>query len=76
MAQGLRVPVAVKSALTDAVGNKLLSVGDVYFRTLNANGTPSSALARAQDWRDLLDICFEDREADIGRFLRRHLADQ
>jgi hypothetical protein len=45
----------------------------VYFRTLHANGTPSTAVARPQDWRDILEICFENREADIGRFLRRHL---
>jgi len=52
----------------------LLGVGDVFFRTLNANGTPSTARARPEDWRDILEICFENREADIGRFLRRHLS--
>jgi hypothetical protein len=26
------------------------------------------------DYADLLEVCFENREADIGRFLRRHLA--
>jgi hypothetical protein len=72
--QGVRVPVVVKTALADAGGTKLLEVGDVYFRTLAANGTPSTARARPQDWRDILDICFDNREADIGRFLRRQLA--
>ncbi|QQO14020.1 ATP-binding protein [Bradyrhizobium diazoefficiens] len=71
--QGVRVPVAVKTSLIDA-GSKLLEVGDVYFRTLAANGTPSTAKARPQDWRDILEICFDNREADIGRFLRRQLA--
>ncbi len=74
--QGVRVPAVVKSALTDAGGGKLLAVGEVYFRTLHANGTPSSAATRPQDWRDILDICFDNREADIGRFLRRQLGGQ
>jgi hypothetical protein len=54
-------------------GKKLVRVGDVYCRTLNANGRASTAVAQPKDWRDLFDRCFENREADIGRFLRRHL---
>jgi hypothetical protein len=69
---GVTAPVAVKSDL-NIVGKIVLGVGDVYFRTLRANGTPSSARARPEDWREILEICFENREADIGRFLRRHL---
>lgn len=73
--EGVRVPVVVKTNLmaSNGGGQKLLSEGDVYFRTLLANGTPSSAKIRAGDYRELLEICFENREADIGRFLRRHL---
>ncbi|MBR0687827.1 putative DNA binding domain-containing protein [Bradyrhizobium manausense] len=75
IAQGVRVPVAVKRDLDHPdSGKRLLKVGDVYFRTLNASGSPSSSVARPEDWRDILDICFDNREADIGRFLRRHLA--
>jgi hypothetical protein len=75
--QGVRVPVVVKNALQDTSGTRsLLSVGDIYFRTLEANGTPSTAKARPQDWRDILEVCFDNREADIGRFLRRQLASQ
>ena len=71
--EGVQVPTIAKRNLSDATGGKLIGVGDIYFRTLNANGAPSSALARPQDWRDILQICFDNREADIGRFLRRHL---
>lgn len=73
--EGVRVPVVVKANLmaSDGSGRKLLSEGDLYFRTLLANGTPSSAKIKPGDYRDLLEICFENREADIGRFLRRHL---
>jgi hypothetical protein len=71
--EGIRVPVAAKRDLLDAQNRKLVREGDVYFRTLAANGTPSTAVARPGDWREIVEICFENREADIGRFLRRHL---
>jgi hypothetical protein len=73
--QGVMVPVIVKANLLHE-GNPskpLLAEGDLYFRTLRSNGTPSSAKIRPNDYGELLDICFENREADIGRFLRRHL---
>jgi hypothetical protein len=52
---------------------KLISAGDVYVRSLRANNTPSTAKAGWQDWPALVETCFDNREADIGRFLRRHL---
>lgn len=70
---GVTTPVAIKRDLILTPGTLLLGIGDVYFRTLNANGTPSSARARPKDWPAIMEICFENREADIGRFLRRHL---
>ena len=71
--EGVDVPAIVKRDLIVGGGKKLLEVGDIYFRTLQANGTPSSARLLPADWPDLLDICFDNREADIARFLRRHL---
>ncbi|MCB5175228.1 ATP-binding protein [Microvirga lenta] len=70
---GTTVPVACKKDLKDTNGKLLLREDGIYFRTLRSNGTPSSSLAKASDWRDIIEICFENREADIGRFLRRHL---
>ena len=72
--EGVQVPAVAKANLTDGAGTKLIVAGDVYFRTLHANGVPSSALARPEDWRGIVSICFDNREADIGRFLRRQLA--
>ncbi len=69
---GVRTPVAAKRNLTDS-GNTLIRLGTVYFRTLASNGTPSTAEARSEDWRDIVEICFDNREADVGRFLRRQL---
>jgi hypothetical protein len=70
---GVQNPVACKADLEDN-GNKLLKQNDVYFRTLNANNTPSSAKIHHKDWSKISQICFDNREADIGRFFRRHLS--
>jgi hypothetical protein len=72
--EGVRSPVAAKADLLDKKKNALIRYGEVYFRTLSANGTPSTALARPQDWPEIVEICFNNREADFGRFLRRQLA--
>lgn len=72
--EGVQVPAVVKRDLIGPGGKKLLSEGDLYFRTFNSNGTASSARILPPDYPDLLDVCFNNREADIGRFLRRHLA--
>ena len=74
---GVQTPVAVKSDLWFEASNgenrKLISVDDVYIRSLESNGTPSTTKATWKDWPDILGVCFDNREADIGRFLRRHL---
>ena len=72
--EGIRTPVAAKADLFDGSKQRLVRHGDVYFRTLAANGTASTAPARPEDWRDIVEICFDNREADVGRFLRRQLA--
>ena len=71
--EGVQVPAIIKRDLIGNGGKRLLRIGDVYFRTLQSNGTPSSAHLLSADYPELLNICFENREADIGRFLRRHL---
>lgn len=70
---GVRTPVAAKSDLK-LDDKSVVAVGDVYVRTLNANRVPSSAKVQWNDWPALIDICFDNREADIGRFVRRHLS--
>lgn len=70
---GVRTPVAAKADLKDGE-TFLIRTDEVYFRTLSANNTVSTAKVKWKDWRELLEICFDNREADIGRFLRRHLA--
>ncbi len=72
--EGVRSPVAAKAALQDEKKGLLLREGEVFFRTLAANGTPSTALARPRDWPEIVEICFNNREADVGRFVRRQLA--
>jgi hypothetical protein len=70
---GVRVPVAVRRTLSNTKG-ELLKLGEVPFRTLNANNRASTAAARPEDWRDVVAICFDNREADVAGFLRRHLS--
>jgi hypothetical protein len=70
---GVQVPTVAKADLSSN-GKKLIRAGAVYFRSLHANGTVSTVEARPEDWRDLLAICFDNREADFGKFFRRQLA--
>jgi hypothetical protein len=45
----------------------------VYVRTISNGRVSSSEPLTAADWERLIGICFDNREADIGRFLRRNL---
>jgi hypothetical protein len=69
---GVKTPVATKSELLDH-GKVLIKADTVYVRSLLANNTPSTTTATWKDWETIVGICFDNREADIGRFLRRHL---
>jgi hypothetical protein len=70
---GVKMPIAAKRDLKDGA-RTIIREGAVYFRSLNANGAPSTTEARPNDWADIVEICFDNREADVGRFIRRHLA--
>jgi hypothetical protein len=72
---GVRTPVAAKLDLCQSGGNSIIRTGDLYVRTLHSNNTPSTAKASWKDWSKIIEICFDNREADIGRFLRRHLGE-
>ena len=69
---GVRTPVAARADL-EVDGKKQVRLGEIYFRTLAANHRPSTAPAKTEDWKDIVEICFDNREADFGRFLRRQL---
>ena len=72
---GIRTPVRVRAAIA-AEGKAIdhLKAGEVPVRTLESNGRPSTAACGPADWERLMETCFENREADIARFIRRHLA--
>jgi len=72
--RGVRIPVAVKRGIVEG-NHTFLQNGEVPFRTTRASGDVSSAACQPADWGELVDICFENREADIARFLRRHFGD-
>jgi hypothetical protein len=72
---GVRTPVAAKADLIGPTSGKpLVKDHAVYVRSLNSNNIVSSTEARRGDWDRLTRICFDNREADIGGFVRRHLA--
>jgi len=71
---GVSTPVATKGEVKDPETQKvLLPIDTVYVRTLRSNNTVSTSTAKWQDWDRLCAHCFDNREADIGRFMRRHL---
>ncbi|MCK9374983.1 MAG: ATP-binding protein [Syntrophobacterales bacterium] len=69
---GVKTPVSAKSDLHEG-GRKIIKADTIYVRSLTANNTPSTTQAKWKDWAKIIDVCFDNREADIGRFLRRHL---
>ncbi|MBV4457606.1 ATP-binding protein [Pseudomonas sp. COR58] len=72
---GTRTPVAAKVGILDqsTPPKELVKKDTVYVRTLGANNTPSTAAALFSDWPQIMNVCFDNREADIGNFVRRHL---
>lgn len=70
---GAEIIVAARRRLADMDGSILVETNDVYVRSLSQNNTPSTGKPRAEDWRTILSPLFDNREADLGRFLRRHL---
>jgi hypothetical protein len=72
---GARTPVAAKVGILDlrVPPRELVKKDTVYVRTLGANNTPSTAAALFSDWPQIMNVCFDNREADIGNFVRRHL---
>lgn len=74
---GVRTPSVSKAKLEDTTSKpakQLIKENMVYVRSLKSNNTPSTTEASWKDWPKIIEICLENREADIGRFVRRHLS--
>jgi len=71
---GVRTPAACKTTRYEP-GNGRMRIGDnvVYVRSFDSSNCVSSAPAKRGDWDRLIQTCIDNREADIGRFVRRHL---
>lgn len=74
---GIKTPVVTKSDLSNPSkpGKFLIKADTVYVRSLHSNNKPSTSQAKGQDWSSLIERCFDNRESDIARFIRRHLKD-
>jgi len=70
----IKTPVVSKSQLKSEGGKILIDVNKLYVRSLSSNNTVSTTEIQYRDWERLLSICFDNREADIARFIRRHLS--
>ncbi len=70
---GVKTPVATKRLLKNSQGELLFQKNKVFIRSLEANNTPSTTEATWKDWPHIVEVCFDNREADVGRFVRRHL---
>lgn len=68
---GVCSPVVIKS--TDKEKKVFSRQNMVITRTLANQTFSSSEPQTPEDWDDLIQTCFDNREADIGRFFRRHL---
>ena len=68
------VPAGIQAPTITRRGfEKEIKQNAVYVRCLANNTVSSCEPTTAQDWDRLIKICFENREADIGKFFRRHL---
>ena len=71
----IKTPVMCKHGAPTACPT-LLEKAAIYTRTLEANGTISSAIASQADLERITQTCFDNRSADIGKFLRDHLTQE
>lgn len=69
---GVKTPVATRADLKND-SQALIKNNRLYVRTLNANNTPSTSEATHKDWDRIVEICYDNRDADIARFVSRHL---
>lgn len=68
---GVCFPVVIKS--TDKEKKVFRRQNMIITRTLANHTVSSSEPQTPEDWDDLIQTCFDNREADVGRFFRRHL---
>lgn len=67
---GVEFPVINKSA----DGSIFKRQNTVITRVVSSNNTVSSSEPQtAEDWNRLIQTCFDNREANIGQFFRRHI---
>ncbi len=73
---GVVTPVFAKSTVTHPDGStrRLIEDDAIYVRSVTSNNRVSSTKLRRSDAARLMKTCFDNREADIGAFIRRHLS--
>jgi hypothetical protein len=70
---GVKSPAMARQDVKNDKEVKVLRQHAVYVRSATNDVVQTTEPRSAQDWDDLMGICFDNREADVGRFLRRNL---
>lgn len=70
---GVKSPAMARQDVKNDKEVKVLRQHAVYVRSATNNVVQTTEPRSAQDWDELMGICFDNREADVGRFLRRNL---
>lgn len=71
---GVKTPVAAARDLSGDGGKLLIRCHAIYVRTLDSNNTASTSEVPHQDLDRLVESCFDNRDAKIAEFARKHLA--
>jgi hypothetical protein len=71
---GVKTPVpARKNFPSDARGKLVVRQNAIYIRSIQDNRVATTEPLTPDDWDQLMQRCFDNREMDIGRFFRRNL---
>jgi len=73
VAAGVRTPTMSRQEVSDpTTKKKVLRQYGIYVRSIHNTVVESVEPRSRADWDELVERCFDNREADVGRFLQRH----
>ena len=70
---GITSPVMCRSTIREPNGQTVLEQNAIYTRCLANDSVSSCKPVTPADWESLLARCFANREADVARFIERHI---
>jgi hypothetical protein len=70
---GITSPVMSRSTIRELDGRVILEQNAIYTRCLANDLVSSSKPVTPADWESLLSRCFDNREANVAKFIERHI---